>query len=313
MVILCNGCSQKVSDSFSKSSAVDNLARDLKGKAFVQVLCPECSSASKDKVQADSSRLAALEMAVRRLEALLAGFSQSAPGTSQSGQRSYSAALTGSLPNIIQKAADSAVRKAETAASDEANRKRKVVIDGLPESSDANADRSNVCALVSKLGVPSAPCSVRRVGVAKKAAPGEPRKPRKVVVQLAAQEHQRHLTSPTIRRCLRSPEWEGHHPGLFINPALTKEERTRLWLLRRRRNDLNRASDRARAEGVPYKHWMLDSRRGILVCRVNGVVDRNIRDQPVAKWASDYISRGPDSAASGRGGGEEVEPGGGGG
>jgi hypothetical protein len=292
MLILCTRCDRQVSGSGQGILGV--LQDKLADVASVTVLCLECTADFDFK--ADDSRLGKIEQVV---QALLQEFGQlrtelgkgggSGPVVEPVVEKSYASVLKTHLPKLIQRAADSAFLKAERAASDLGNRQRTVVIDGLPEAANADADRRNVTALLGELGVPSGPLNVRRVGLAQ-AGTGQPRKPRKVKVQLASQDHQRHLTSPPIRRCLRTPEWEGRRPGIFVNPARTKEERRRLWLLRRRRDDLNRAAEEEKAadSSLPNKHWMLDSRRAVIILRVNGAVDRSVRDRPIAEWAADY-------------------------
>ena len=261
---------------------VDSLRLSPKASA-----APESASASPPPQR---PRPEPLEEAVRQLTEKVDRLQKCIEKEAKPRPAGYAAAAKASLPKAVSRAASSAIKKVERAAAETDNRLRTVFMDGFPEAADANSDRQNVAALLLELGVPSAPVNVRRVGPVQVAGPGQSRKPRMVRIQLCSPGHQRHLTSPAIRRCLRTPFWEGRFPGLFINPSKTKEERRRLLLLRRRRDALNAESDAAKVagSGLPYKRWMLDCRQAALVCRVDGVVDRTVRDRPIAECAGQY-------------------------
>ncbi len=178
MLILCSRCDRQVFGS--GQGLLDVLQDKLVDVASVTVLCLECTANFDFK--ADDSRLGKIEQVV---QALLQEFGQlrtelgkgggSGPVVEPVVEKSYASVLKTHLPKLIQRAADSAFLKAERAASDLGNRQRTVVIDGLPEAANADADRRNVTALLGELGVPSGPLNVRRVGLAQ-AGTGQPKK-----------------------------------------------------------------------------------------------------------------------------------------
>lgn len=209
---------------------------------------------------------------------------------------SFADIVKSQLPKMVKEAAKTAVNGAAVAASHEDNRLRTVVIDGLPEAANPEGDRTNLSRLLSDLRVPDGAVGFRRLG---KRPRGEAHRPRKVKIQLASQDLARQLLTPGLRRSLRSPEWEERLPGLFISPARTKQERKELFLLRRRRDELNKAAEEAkRADNrLPTHKWILDSQRAVLILSINGIVDRTIRDKPKDERKDGESGAGPPESA----------------
>ena len=295
----CHGCSSFV--LHYKCSPLANFARrdgtlDDKAcelvKAFpVLSLCYDCSN-----ICAPDGFLTAFRNVHVKLDNLLAGQEELREGLAVMKEETVAAVhdTSASAPapdsNITwaqvvagsKTAAKAAMKELAKEDAEAELRGRTAVLDNFPLPGDGQTDRENIQELLGKLEQGRAEVDhVRRIGAELPAQGNRPAKPRKLKVVFKEAGDQAVFVGKETRAKLREPEWERDLPRLFVTPSRTADQRHRLWLLRRRRNALNRNLPRD-------SQWILDSIRYRLWKKENGQVDWNVKDAPVESWCLEY-------------------------
>ena len=199
------------------------------------------------------------------------------------GNRSYAAAASADIDQLVEKTARVVAAQTQKTSSEAEKRARSVVIDNLkPKRGVSDRD------LVQELLADHLEVAVTIVDAHRMGRPHEnSSRPLKMKVVLASVSEHAHVTSPTIRAQLRDEESEQLYPRVYIAPSRSSEDRHTLWLLRKRRNELNENINR------PQDHWISDSVRLRLWKKEGGQVNRNIRDAEWAQWRAAQDSGPP--------------------
>ena len=228
--------------------------------SWCRVLCDRCSREdvpaeappSEDSLAATVASLAASvsqqQKSLATLTALVTG-QPSADGKTKPQASSKPAAV---LTQML------------TSAKEEELRLRSAVIDGLP-AQEGVSDQELLDELFSFLNLDKNTVRVEschRMGNREQACP-------KLKVTLWDRRMLAALVSKETRAKLKAAGCPALYSGVFLNPSRTAEERHRLHLLRRRRDELNSAAGLA----TDQDGWFVDYRRAVLVQKVGGQPD----------------------------------------
>ncbi len=184
--------------------------------------------------------------------------------------QSYAEKVTSGTSGL-QSMVRTACAEAQRQVTETDRMKRTVIFDGVPEGRTEGEDANH---LMKALGIPSFPIAeVHRLGFRKGA------RPRKLKIVCNSETDQRFLLGGQIQEVLHSSSFP--LKDVYMNPSTSSEERRFLFLLRQRRNFLNRNL-------LPENSYFLHRGDGRLIKKTAGRPEWSWLDTNFDDWVAKF-------------------------
>ncbi len=268
-ILFCETCSPPDGDLAAEGNSVgDSLNQDIAEKKMqVEAVDLQARQMLKSVQEANGAMRAKLDFLVDFLVPPdQSPVQEAAASETKIAQPSYSATLKTGLSGF-QSIVTTACAEAQRQFTESEKMSRSLIYDGVPEGSSEAADASK---LFDTLGL-----SQFRFAEAHRLGVRTGRRPRKLKVVCHSVTDQRFLLSARIQEIMRSDSFPIR--DCFVNPSRPSEERRQDFLLRQRRNFLNRDS-------ASEDSYFIHRGEGRLIRKVDGRPDWSWSDDGFDQW-----------------------------